>query len=116
MRLERHAADLDPALIGAMNPVQDLEDRRLAGAVSAEQRMDLAGKDFEADVVKRPHTPKGLGNAGHADSGGSGGHPTFSHTPLLPERMKASATSSVSRPSLKFGLGCCFFAIAEKKS
>ena len=111
-----HTADLDRPLVGTMHSVQYLEDRRLAGAVAAQQRMDLAGHDLEGHLVQRTHAAEGLGYAGHADRSGARAHPTFSHNPVSPERIRASATSSVNKPSSKFGLGCRFFAMAEKKS
>ena len=36
---------------GFQKPVEDLHERRLAGAVLAEQGVDLPGTDFEVDAV-----------------------------------------------------------------
>ena len=41
----------DLALVGLEHRVDYLDERRLAGAVLAEKRVDLAGDDLEADVV-----------------------------------------------------------------
>ena len=42
---------------------EDVHQRRFAGAVLAEQRMDLAGPDIEIDVVQRAHAWEGLAYA-----------------------------------------------------
>ena len=42
---------------------KDVHQRRLAGAVLAEQRMDLAGPNIEIDVVQRAHAWEGLAYA-----------------------------------------------------
>ena len=55
--------DADRARIRAIDARDDLDQRRLAGAVLAEQRVDLAGMDVEADVVKRPHAGERLAQA-----------------------------------------------------
>ena len=39
--------------VGGMHAGQDLDQRRLAGAVVADQRHDLAGMDVEIDVGQR---------------------------------------------------------------
>ena len=47
------AVDRDRAAVGAVDAAQDLDQRRLAGAVLADQRMDLTGPDRERHVVQR---------------------------------------------------------------
>ena len=49
--LDRLAVDQDLALVGLVQAVQDRHQRRLAGAVLAEQRVDLAGDHVEVDSV-----------------------------------------------------------------
>ena len=49
--LDRHAVEEDLTLVRHRHPVEDVHQRRLAGSVLAEQRVDLAGADVEADVV-----------------------------------------------------------------
>ena len=44
-------ADLDLALVRVVEPVEDVHQRRLAGAVLAEQRVHLALAQVEVDVV-----------------------------------------------------------------
>ena len=45
------ALDPDLALLGRVEPVEDVHQRRLAGAVLAEERVHLALAQVEADVV-----------------------------------------------------------------
>ena len=42
---------------------EDIDQRRLAGAVLAEQRLDLAGTQIEVDRIEREHAWKALGDA-----------------------------------------------------
>ena len=44
-----------------MGAGKDLDERRLAGAVLAEQGDDLSWRDREADIVERPHAGEQLG-------------------------------------------------------
>ena len=55
--------DADRARVRPVDAGDDLDQRRLAGAVLAQQRMDLAGTDVEADVVQRPHAGERLAQA-----------------------------------------------------
>jgi hypothetical protein len=50
-----------------VDAVQDLEDCRFASAVLAEQGMDLAGADFDTDVVERADPAEGLRHSSEAD-------------------------------------------------
>ncbi len=54
-RRERHrlAVEGDRALVGAVEAREDVRERRLARAVLTEQRMHLAGRGLEVDVVVR---------------------------------------------------------------
>ena len=56
------AVQADGAGVGLVEAGDDLDQRRLAGAVLAEQRMHLAGADVEADPVQRAHAGKRLGD------------------------------------------------------
>ncbi|MGO8205279.1 hypothetical protein ACC735_39590, partial [Rhizobium ruizarguesonis] len=49
---------------------QDLEQRRFAGAVLADQRSDRAGMQRDAEIVERLHARKDLGDAEHFKNGG----------------------------------------------
>ena len=46
-------------------PVEDVHERRLAGAVLAQQGVDLAGLDVEVDAVVGDHARVALGDAAH---------------------------------------------------
>ncbi len=43
-----------------MHSVENFQDRRLARAILAEQRMNLAAEHFEMDVIERSHAAKML--------------------------------------------------------
>ena len=66
---DRLAEQLDFARIGALRAGENLEQRRLAGAVLAQERMDLRRSHFEMDVLKRKHAGKALADAGHLENG-----------------------------------------------
>ena len=67
---ERVAVDLGgPAVVGLVEAGEDLDQRRLAGAVLADERADLAGLDREADVVERPLATERLRHVGHREGG-----------------------------------------------
>ena len=51
--LDDLAVDDDLALVGVVEAVEDVHQRRLAGAVLAEQRVHLAAAEIEVDVVVR---------------------------------------------------------------
>ena len=58
------------ALVGDIVAEQDVHQRRLAGAVLAEQRDDLALLQLERDGVIGQQRPEALGDAGEAEDGG----------------------------------------------
>ena len=66
------AVEGDRALIAAVgiDPAQHLHQRRLAGAVFAHQRVNLAGLDGEIDVAQRLHACKALADTAHLEHGG----------------------------------------------
>ncbi|MCY1501378.1 hypothetical protein D9M68_354510 [compost metagenome] len=63
----RFATVVDLAFIGAggIDAAQHLHQRRLAGAVFADERVDLAFADLEADIVQRLDARERLGDAPH---------------------------------------------------
>ena len=63
----------DPPAGRAQERRQDLEQRRLARAVGAEQRDGLAARHVEGDAVQRPVGAERLAEVGDADEG-VGGH------------------------------------------
>ena len=66
---DRLTEQLDFARIGALRAGQNLEQRRLASAVLAQERMDLRRSDFEMNVLERTHAGKALADAGHLEDG-----------------------------------------------
>ena len=55
--------------IGAVDAGEHLDQRRLAGAVLAEQRMHLAGAHVEIDRIERQRAGEALGEAGDLEQG-----------------------------------------------
>ena len=60
----RLAADRDGAAVRLDGGGEDLDQRALAGAVGAHQRVDLARTNRERRVAQRDHSPVGLGDPG----------------------------------------------------
>ena len=58
------AVEQEAAGVGAVDAGETLHERRLAGAVVADQRGDLAGVDREVDVVQHVHRAEALVDAG----------------------------------------------------
>ena len=68
----RPAVDLDPALVGPVEPGEDVGQRRLPGAVLAQQGVDLAGRDLEVDrLVGDDAAEEPLGDAARGQRRGS---------------------------------------------
>ena len=61
------AVDADRALVGPLHPVEDLHQRRLAGAVLADEGVDGAGAHAQVDVAVGDHAREALGDAGQLD-------------------------------------------------
>ena len=57
------------ALVGLVEAGEHLDQRRLAGAVLAEQAVHLAGPDVEVDAVERPDAGELLDDPGHLQQG-----------------------------------------------
>ena len=51
-QLGRPSVKHDLARVGFVDPRQHLDQRRLAGAVLAEQRVNLAAADVEVDMIE----------------------------------------------------------------
>ena len=56
MDQDRHIIDEKLAAIGTMCPTQNLDQRRLAGAVGPEQHVHFAGMDGKGNIVEGPDT------------------------------------------------------------
>ena len=59
------AVEADLAGIGPVDAGEDLHQRRLAGAVLADERDDLAARDVEVHLVQRDDAGKTLGDRSH---------------------------------------------------
>ena len=66
--------DEEPAVVGLDDTRQDLHERRLAGAVLADERVHRPGLDREADVVQGLHTAVALRNLDELDERGHRGY------------------------------------------
>ena len=66
--VDRHllAVHADHTAVEAVDAVQALDQRRLAGAVVAEQRHHLASEDVEVDVFERRDRAEALARTAHA--------------------------------------------------
>ena len=62
---DRLAVEQHPALVGRDDAGHDLDQRRFAGAVLAEHRVDAAGLDREVGILQRAHAAVALGDALH---------------------------------------------------
>ena len=65
--LDLLALDLDGAGVLLVDAGEDLHQRRLAGTVLADQRVDLSGAQLEPGVLQRLHAGEGLVDALHPD-------------------------------------------------
>src|SRR5829696_4308837 len=117
-RLDRRADAHRPALPGDLartrldHAVEDLDEGRLAGAVLAEERVDLAAPDREIDAVVGKKPAVALGDAAERDEGSpapvrSRGHritgPSTSGDASSSSRRAASSSASSSRhPGIMF--------------
>ena len=70
----RLAADADLAAVGLVEAVEDRHQRRLAGAVLADDAVDGAARDLQIDVAIGAHSAKTLVDADQLDCG-------FRHAP-----------------------------------
>ena len=63
------AVEQDYSLVRSGKAVEDIHQRRLAGAVLAEQRVDLAWPDLEVDVIVGDDARVALRDAAHLERG-----------------------------------------------
>ena len=71
---DRLALDEDLALVRPVQAVDDVHERRLAGAVLAEERVHLPPAEVEVDRVVRDDPGKALRDAAQLENGRSVGH------------------------------------------
>ena len=62
------AVQPDLALVGLVQPVEDVHQRRLAGAVLTEQRVNLAARQFEVDMVVGDDARERLDDPAHLEN------------------------------------------------
>ena len=65
---DRAAVKGELALVWAVHPADDLDERRLARAVFAEQRVHLTGSDLEVRVDERSGRPEAFGHVGEREA------------------------------------------------
>ena len=63
------AVDRNLACIGRVKAGDAADERRLSRAVVADQPDDLAGPDFEIDILKRVQAAEGLAEPGDTEEG-----------------------------------------------
>ena len=76
---DRPPCQQDLATVGLMDAGDDLDQRRLAGAVLAQQRVDFAGMERERDVVEGLCRVEALGDAADIQNGLAVGRLPFTH-------------------------------------
>ena len=68
-RVRSLPVEAHPAAVGLQHPEQAVEERRLAGAVRADEPDDLTLVDVEADAVERGDTRERLGHVVRNEQG-----------------------------------------------
>ena len=83
------AEQLDVPRVGAQQPEEHANRRRLARAVRAEEPVDLAGLDRQIQPVERARRSERLHQTGHADRGSHAPHPRRSRPDPMTGRDSA---------------------------
>ena len=91
MRILSGAVQLQRAGIGLVNAGQDAHERRLAGAILADQAHHLVRPDLDRDVLQGPHAGEGFFDMAQRQRGNGAGHAHF--TILRRARSTESATA-----------------------
>ena len=92
------AADPRRAAVGTQDRAEDVHQRRLAGAVRAEQREQLAVAHVKAHRVERQRAPVPLGDAVDADARAGSPAPRPSAARPSPESRSSRGCRRSSRP------------------
>ena len=92
---DRRAAEADLAGVGSLVAGDDVEERRLAGPVRADQAGDRTLLDLQVAHRQRMHPAKGLGDPLDLDQGGHGVAPATS-TPSSP-----ASSPPLRRPAVR---------------
>ena len=74
---------MNGAAIGAEDAGYGLHEGRLAGAVVADQRQDLAGREIEVDIVDRDEAAEALDHAATGEDGSGLRHGRSAHRAIL---------------------------------
>src|SRR5699024_1721781 len=69
-QLDGSAVDQDPAAVGLVDAGHHLDQRGLAGAVLAEEDLDLSGAHMDGDVVDHGDRAEGLAHPLEGEQGG----------------------------------------------
>ena len=88
---DRLAVEQDLARVGREQPVQDVHQRALAGAVLAEEGVDLAGPDEQVDAVVGDDAGEALGDAAHLEARGGRARATSGSIVMPPVARSAAA-------------------------
>jgi hypothetical protein len=72
-RLDRLALPQDLAARRLVDAGEDLDDRRLAGAVLAEERMEAPGVELQVDLAERNRRAELLGEVAELEKGDAAG-------------------------------------------
>ena len=94
--VDRLAVDEDVADVRLDDAGHDLDERRLAGTVLAQERMDLAGDEVEGDVVERLDLAEALGDAAHLQD-------RLARARRRPQRSREPARHAVSSEAVRGG-------------
>ena len=87
---DRHAVQLDGAAVRLIHAGDEVHERRLAGAVLADQRVHLAAPDLEGDVIDGPDAREGLDHIAHGQA-----RPPGTTIPCRPARAATVAVSGL---------------------
>ena len=90
------AGQQDFAAIGLVDAGDDLDERRFAGAVFAEQGVDLAGIEGQRDVLQRLRGVEPLGDVAHLEDG--------RRAAVRRVERQVAGACSVHRPSVCHGV------------
>ena len=100
------APQADPAAVGPEHARDQVEERRLAGAVRPHDADDGAGRDLDAHAANRLHAREGLGDAFEGEQGLGARHAELSPRPPLsawstaaPGRRAAGWRTPSARPA-----------------
>ena len=101
----------DLALVGLVQAVEHVHQRRLARAVLAEQAVDLAGLDGEVDVIVGDEGAEPLGDAAEFELHGDQSSRAAPLTVGLPSGVQVLALRALSEPGRPARAGlpgaCC---------